>query len=98
MIRRPPRSTLFPYTTLFRSVFMYGTFATLWTVYLLGGTEDTGGAGAIGMLAVAFVGAMAVSGLTALALERIAYRPLIKRQAPKLIALILAIGDRKSGG
>src|SRR5256885_14527632 len=24
MIRRPPRSTLFPYTTLFRSVFRYG--------------------------------------------------------------------------
>src|SRR2546422_6924677 len=23
MIRRPPRSTLFPYTTLFRSAFMY---------------------------------------------------------------------------
>src|SRR2546430_12898151 len=23
MIRRPPRSTLFPYTTLFRSVFVY---------------------------------------------------------------------------
>src|SRR3712207_8016975 len=27
MIRRPPRSTLFPYTTLFRSIgFSYGTF------------------------------------------------------------------------
>src|SRR3712207_9304377 len=25
MIRRPPRSTLFPYTTLFRSLTMYGT-------------------------------------------------------------------------
>src|SRR3712207_2972135 len=25
MIRRPPRSTLFPYTTLFRSIHMYGT-------------------------------------------------------------------------
>src|SRR3712207_9264621 len=24
MIRRPPRSTLFPYTTLFRSIFMIG--------------------------------------------------------------------------
>src|SRR2546421_2122911 len=24
MIRRPPRSTLFPYTTLFRSIFYYG--------------------------------------------------------------------------
>src|SRR5690242_20841176 len=26
MIRRPPRSTLFPYTTLFRSDMIYGTF------------------------------------------------------------------------
>src|SRR5687767_15676924 len=26
MIRRPPRSTLFPYTTLFRSVFVNGIF------------------------------------------------------------------------
>src|SRR5690554_1753374 len=25
MIRRPPRSTLFPYTTLFRSAYSYGT-------------------------------------------------------------------------
>src|SRR5436190_9832352 len=28
MIRRPPRSTLFPYTTLFRSA--YGVFVTDW--------------------------------------------------------------------
>src|SRR2546429_6100360 len=27
MIRRPPRSTLFPYTTLFRSTFVAGTAA-----------------------------------------------------------------------
>src|SRR3712207_8671037 len=29
MIRRPPRSTLFPYTTLFRSHFMVGTMIEL---------------------------------------------------------------------
>src|SRR2546429_9101058 len=29
MIRRPPRSTLFPYTTLFRSGLMYGAFYVL---------------------------------------------------------------------
>src|SRR3712207_8592935 len=28
MIRRPPRSTLFPYTTLFRSKIIFGTFRT----------------------------------------------------------------------
>src|SRR2546425_2494412 len=27
MIRRPPRSTLFPYTTLFRSVMVHGRFS-----------------------------------------------------------------------
>src|SRR2546430_9398113 len=29
MIRRPPRSTLFPYTTLFRSGYRYGANASL---------------------------------------------------------------------
>src|SRR2546430_7544381 len=29
MIRRPPRSTLFPYTTLFRSLFSRGTCPTV---------------------------------------------------------------------
>src|SRR3712207_8688798 len=32
MIRRPPRSTLFPYTTLFRSVFVREFGGTLFTV------------------------------------------------------------------
>src|SRR2546427_6456238 len=38
MIRRPPRSTLFPYTTLFRSVIDGGTIdvATIGRVRLLG--------------------------------------------------------------
>src|SRR2546430_1256493 len=30
MIRRPPRSTLFPYTTLFRSLLLPGTRTALW--------------------------------------------------------------------
>src|SRR5258708_24312977 len=30
MIRRPPRSTLFPYTTLFRSVFCHSASAATW--------------------------------------------------------------------
>src|SRR2546429_369145 len=34
MIRRPPRSTLFPYTTLFRSIltFSLGNLVFLWTI------------------------------------------------------------------
>src|SRR3712207_7275867 len=37
MIRRPPRSTLFPYTTLFRSAFWYGAAS-----YAVAGPEGTG--------------------------------------------------------
>src|SRR2546425_7044276 len=33
MIRRPPRSTLFPYTTLFRSKFFLLTYAVMWTCF-----------------------------------------------------------------
>src|SRR3712207_7947348 len=36
MIRRPPRSTLFPYTTLFRSRGLFG-------VFLVGGEDSRGG-------------------------------------------------------
>src|SRR3712207_8521461 len=43
MLRRPPRSTLFPYTTLFRSVWVEGTAQAALTYRLLGqvqrGTE-----------------------------------------------------------
>lgn len=73
-------------------VFMYGTFAVVWTLYVLGGTPESSTGGVIGMLLVALVVAMVVSGGVALLLERVAYRPLIKRNAPKLVALISAIG------
>src|SRR2546430_3322678 len=36
MIRRPPRSTLFPYTTLFRSTALSGLDATILGTVLLG--------------------------------------------------------------
>src|SRR3712207_8137129 len=52
MIRRPPRSTLFPYTTLFRSASTMDTLvslgivaATAWSLWAL----LLGGAGAIGL-------------------------------------------------
>jgi branched-chain amino acid transport system permease protein len=72
-------------------VFMYGTFAMLWTVIALGG-NDASGAKLIGILVASLVVAMAMSALVALVLERVAYRSLIKRDAPRLIALISAIG------
>src|SRR2546430_12612746 len=39
MIRRPPRSTLFPYTTLFRSVFMSATDDAVFTRIVTGFDE-----------------------------------------------------------
>ena len=73
-------------------VFMYGTFAVIWTFYFMGGSPASSTGAVFGMLAVALVVAMAVSAGIALLLERVAYRPLIKRGAPRLIALISAIG------
>src|SRR5688572_31993735 len=37
MIRRPPRSTLFPYTTLFRSIIIGVSILTFWVLDLIPG-------------------------------------------------------------
>src|SRR5216683_6792919 len=42
MIRRPPRSTLFPYTTLFRSSAIYGSDAIGGVVNIITRTDFTG--------------------------------------------------------
>src|SRR5256885_13318099 len=42
MIRRPPRSTLFPYTTLFRSVFQGGSAASRSPTDRRGNSSDRG--------------------------------------------------------
>src|SRR2546426_9390467 len=42
MIRRPPRSTLFPYTTLFRSVFFPGSVPLYRGGQLIGGLGISG--------------------------------------------------------
>lgn len=73
-------------------VFMYGTFAALWTTMFMVGDSDVSTIKGIGVLLLALVAAMAVSATIALLLERVAYRPLINRNAPRLIALISAIG------
>ena len=72
-------------------VFMWGSFAAVWVLMAIGNTGSSG-AGTLGLLAVGFIAAMAVSALIALILERVAYRPLRKRNSPPLIALISAIG------
>ncbi|MFV0462386.1 MAG: branched-chain amino acid ABC transporter permease [Nostocoides sp.] len=75
-------------------VFMYGTFAAAWVVVFFHGTSTaTQSLGqSAGLLIAALLVAMAMSGLVALFLERVAYRPLLKRNAPRLMALISAIG------
>ncbi len=75
-------------------VFMYGTFAVAWMMFFLHGSDSIteGLWAAAPLLLAALVAAMALSAAIALLLERVAYRPLIKRGAPKLIILISAIG------
>lgn len=72
-------------------VFMYGTFAVLWTVTALNGA-DADGIKLIAIMIAALFAAMAMSAIIALILERVAYRRLVERDAPRLIALISAIG------
>ncbi|RKT78170.1 amino acid/amide ABC transporter membrane protein 1 (HAAT family) [Terracoccus luteus] len=73
-------------------VFMFGTFAALWVVMLLGGKAGGSVGQVVFWIAMMFIAAMAMSGLIAVVLERVAYRPLRKRNAPPLVALISAIG------
>src|SRR4051812_38113540 len=75
-------------------VFMFGTFAVAWVVVFFHGTSSSSQSlgSTLGLMAVALLAAMIVSGAIALLLERVAYRPLIRRGAPKLIILISAIG------
>ncbi|TDD70305.1 branched-chain amino acid ABC transporter permease [Actinomadura rubrisoli] len=72
-------------------IFMVGTFAALWTVRSLG-VDAVGGFALIGVVALMGVVAGAVAGGSALLLEVGAYRPLRKRGATRLAALISAIG------
>ncbi|WP_242902099.1 branched-chain amino acid ABC transporter permease [Actinomadura terrae] len=72
-------------------IFMVGTFAALWTVRSLG-VDQVGGLALIGMAVIMAVVAGAVAGGSAMLLEVVAYRPLRKRGASRLAALISAIG------
>ena len=73
-------------------IFMIGTFGALISSRWLGiETPRTGGSLVLSVLLCALA-AMAAGGLSAVALERIAYRPLRRRGASRLAALISAIG------
>jgi branched-chain amino acid transport system permease protein len=56
------------------------------------GTSSPAGDWAIGIIIVGIVAGACAGGATAFALERVAYRPLRKRNAPRLTYLISAIG------
>lgn len=76
-------------------VFMLGTFGTLFALEWLGYSPDKPVVGFGSFIVAAFVGlvvAVVVSGSAAVILELVAYRPLRRRGAPRLAALISAIG------
>jgi len=76
-------------------VFIAGAFAAIWTLGALGLNQDSvvNGVGSIIMyLGIAMVAAALASAVTATVIERVAYRPLRKRNAPPLAFLITAIG------
>jgi branched-chain amino acid transport system permease protein len=73
-------------------VFMYGTFAATWVLVATGAHAGASVPAVLGWLLMALIAAMLASCAIALLLERVAYRPLRRRNAPKLVALISAIG------
>jgi branched-chain amino acid transport system permease protein len=73
-------------------VWMFGSFAAVWVTVALGVAPGSALPVVIGVLLLALLAAMTVSGGIALLLERVAYRRLIRLDAPKLVALISAIG------
>ncbi len=76
-------------------VFMIGMVAALFAMHGMGlhaGDPAKTGLTLVLFIAVAMVAGMLASAVTALLMERIAYRPLRKRGAPRLAALITAIG------
>ena len=73
-------------------VFMVGTWTVLGVYTVLGATSGMGVGMVIGATVLALLAAMLASAGTALAVERIAYRPLRRKGAPPLIFLITGIG------
>ncbi len=73
-------------------IFMIGTIATLFTVTHIGISAPLSGFSLIGIVILLGLIGMVVSGGAAVALERVAYRPLRRRGAGRLAALISAIG------
>jgi branched-chain amino acid transport system permease protein len=76
-------------------IFMIGIFSSLFAMHALGvepADPTKTGFALVAVLAAATLAGMLGSGTAAVLMERIAYRPLRKRNAPRLAALITAIG------
>jgi branched-chain amino acid transport system permease protein len=73
-------------------VMMAGGFGGLFAMRAALGTSSPAGFWAIGFIIIGIVAGACAGGATAFALERVAYRPLRKRHAPRLTYLISAIG------
>jgi branched-chain amino acid transport system permease protein len=73
-------------------VFMSGGFGGLFTLSWLIGNRHPHGAASAGYLVIGTLAGAVAGGVIAFLLERIAYRPLRRRHAPKLAFLISAIG------
>jgi branched-chain amino acid transport system permease protein len=76
-------------------IFMIGVFASLFSMHAMG--LDQGDPTKTGLLLVlvllaSVLAGMVASGTAAIVMERVAYRPLRRRKAPRLSALITAIG------
>jgi len=73
-------------------IFGLGVFATIFTIDGMGVTSTRSGLSLVLTLVALLLVSMAVSGAAAVVMERVAYRPLRRRNAPRLTALITAIG------
>ncbi|MDQ2650838.1 MAG: branched-chain amino acid ABC transporter permease [Actinomycetota bacterium] len=73
-------------------IFALGIFASVFMIDAMGLDAPQTGFALVGTLLLLLVVSMAASGTAALVMERLAYRPLRRRNAPRLTALITAIG------
>ncbi len=73
-------------------IFALGIYATIFTIDGMGVTGTRTGVSLVLTLTALLLISMATSGAAALIMERVAYRPLRRRNAPRLTALITAIG------
>lgn len=73
-------------------VFMSGGFAGLFLMQALVGTARPHGLASVGLVLAGTLAGAVAGGVVAFLLERVAYRPLRRRNAPRLAFLISAIG------